>query len=333
MPVILNTEKPIASISLDLDNQWAYMKTHGDVGWDLFPSYLDAVVPRILEFFKELEITATFFVVGKDADLKKNVEELQAIVSEGHEIGNHSYLHEPWLHLYSRQQVIEEFDRSEAAIHRAVGRQCAGFRGPGFTFSRDVLEELVRRGYRYDASTFPTFIGPLAKGYYLLKSRFNREEKAERKDLFGDWKEVFRSNRPHLWNLSEPLVEIPVTTIPLIKSPFHGTYLSYLASYSMFTARRYFDTALTLCRLTGIAPSFLFHPLDFIDEEDCPPLAFFPGMKLPRQHKLELFAWCLGRMARYYQLGPMHEHAQQALAGNLKRLKTPEPVEPASQQG
>ena len=37
--------RPVASISLDLDNQWSYMKTHGDPGWESFPSYLDAFVP------------------------------------------------------------------------------------------------------------------------------------------------------------------------------------------------------------------------------------------------------------------------------------------------
>ncbi len=41
--------KPVASLSLDLDNQWSYMKTHGDAGWESFPSYLDIVVPRVLE--------------------------------------------------------------------------------------------------------------------------------------------------------------------------------------------------------------------------------------------------------------------------------------------
>ena len=27
-----------ASLSLDLDNQWSYMKTHGDDGWESYPS-------------------------------------------------------------------------------------------------------------------------------------------------------------------------------------------------------------------------------------------------------------------------------------------------------
>ena len=28
----MNNNKPLASLSLDLDNLWSYMKTHGDAG-------------------------------------------------------------------------------------------------------------------------------------------------------------------------------------------------------------------------------------------------------------------------------------------------------------
>ena len=66
--------KPIASLSLDLDNQWSYMKTHGDAGWESFPSYLDIVVPRVLAFLAERNIKITFFIVGQDAALAKNHE-------------------------------------------------------------------------------------------------------------------------------------------------------------------------------------------------------------------------------------------------------------------
>ena len=37
-----------ASLSLDLDNLWSYLKVHGDPSWEGFPSYLDLVVPRVL---------------------------------------------------------------------------------------------------------------------------------------------------------------------------------------------------------------------------------------------------------------------------------------------
>jgi hypothetical protein len=33
-------KKRIASVSLDLDNQWSYMKIHGDKGWEEYPVLL-----------------------------------------------------------------------------------------------------------------------------------------------------------------------------------------------------------------------------------------------------------------------------------------------------
>src|SRR6476620_1543485 len=64
--------QPIASLSLDLDNKWSYLKTHGDRGWEGFPSYLDRVVPRTLDLFDELGLRITVFVVGQDAALAGN---------------------------------------------------------------------------------------------------------------------------------------------------------------------------------------------------------------------------------------------------------------------
>src|SRR5215218_1898591 len=97
--------KPIASLSLDLDNQWSYMKTHGDAGWESFPSYLDVIVPRALTFLKERGLNITFFIVGQDAALDKNRDALSSSAATGHEIGNHSFNHEPWLHLYSKEDL------------------------------------------------------------------------------------------------------------------------------------------------------------------------------------------------------------------------------------
>ena len=55
---------PLASLSLDLDNLWSYLKTHGDPGWETLPSYLDLVVPRVLKFLDERRQKITFFIVG-----------------------------------------------------------------------------------------------------------------------------------------------------------------------------------------------------------------------------------------------------------------------------
>ncbi len=53
---LVTREKPLCSLSLDLDNQWSYMKTHGDAGWESFPSYLDLVVPRFPENPRRLRL-------------------------------------------------------------------------------------------------------------------------------------------------------------------------------------------------------------------------------------------------------------------------------------
>src|SRR5437660_258089 len=42
--------KPLASLSLDLDNKWSYLKTHGDAGWDRYPTSLTLAVPPVRAF-------------------------------------------------------------------------------------------------------------------------------------------------------------------------------------------------------------------------------------------------------------------------------------------
>jgi hypothetical protein len=327
--------KRLASISLDLDNIWSYMKTHGDDGWESFPSYLDIVVPRFLEFFEKRKTKITVFVVGQDAAIGSNHPALRSIAEAGHEIGNHSFNHEPWLHLYTQDQLIEEFEKSEAAILSATGAKPLGFRGPGFSFSDDVLNVLASRGYQYDASTFPTFLGPVARAYYFFNSKLSSEEKEDRQQLFGSFSEGFGPNKPFKWQIGRmQLLEIPVTTMPLFKIPIHISYISYLASYSPWLARTYFGMAMQLCRLTGTQPSLLLHPLDFMDINDAPELQFFPAMKLAADKKMQLLENCLRMMEKHYQLVPMKEHARSCLAGKLKSktvVQTEPPLEDAKE--
>ena len=155
--------KLIADLSLDLDNEWSYLKTHGDEVWNTFPTYLPKVIPLFLEILETHRLKITVFVVGQDAVIEANQPVLKTISAIGHEIGNHSFKHEPWLHRYTRDQLEAEFDTAEQAIGLVTDQKLTGFRGPGFSFSDDVLEILVQRGYLYDGSTLPTFIGPLAR--------------------------------------------------------------------------------------------------------------------------------------------------------------------------
>jgi hypothetical protein len=315
-----------ASLSLDLDNQWSYMKTHGDRGWESHPSYLDVAVPRILEFLAKRQLTITFFIVGQDAAFEKNRQALRAIAAAGHEIGNHSFHHEPWLHLYSESDLETELLRAEDAIEAATGIRPRGFRGPGFSLSASTLEVLARRGYEYDATVFPNLLNPLARAYLFATSNLTREEKKQRSALFGTWKDALRPVRPFHWQLAGgQLLEIPVTTLPWLRVPLHLSYLLYLGKFSRPAARTYFRMALGMCRLAGTQPSILLHPLDFLGQEDCPALAFFPGMDLPRARKLALVGELFDILLARVETVTMREHARRATAGEQK-LATLEPV-------
>lgn len=316
--------KPTASLSLDLDNKWSYMKTHGDAGWEKYPTYLDVIVPRSLEFLRERDLNITYFIVGQDAAREENFDALKRISEAKHEIGNHSFRHEPWLHLYSKAELVEEFERTEAALEAVTGQRTKGFRGPGYSLSPTVLEVLSERDYEYDCSTLPTYIAPLARAYYFFKSpEMSDEEKEKRKKLFGKFSDGFQSLKPYQWQIgAKNLIEIPVTTLPIFKTPIHFSYLLYLATFSEFAAKTYFVTALRFCLLNNLAPSLLLHPLDFLDGTDAAELKFFPAMNLPSEKKMELLGEFLDSFSKHYNLKNVGDHAREIAAGrNLKIRK------------
>ncbi len=306
------SKKPIASLSLDLDNKWSYMKTHGDAGWESFPTYLDAVVPRSLTFLKERNLKITYFIVGQDADLEKNHEAIKQISDANHEIGNHSFRHEPWLHLYSKDELREEFEKTENALEKVTGKIPKGFRGPGYSLSPTVLEVLAERNYEYDCSTLPTYIAPLARAYYFFKSpEMSDEEKAKRKKLFGKFSDGFQSLKPYKWQIGEKtLTEIPVTTLPLFKTPIHASYVIYLSTFSRSLAKTYWRTAVKMCKMSGTQLSLLLHPLDFLSGDDAPELKFFPAMNLPVEEKLEFLSDILEVFQNSFSITNMKQHAE-----------------------
>ena len=208
----------LASISLDLDNKWAYLKGHGDDGWQEFPTYLPACVPDILDSLERQKLKITFFVVGQDASLEVNQNAIRAIARAGHELANHSYHHEPWLHLMADAEIQAELQQTEELLQELSGSRPVGFRGPGFSHSPILLHILRERGYLYDASTFPTFLGPLARAYYFFHSTMNRTERDKRKLLYGKATQGFMRLRPYRWKGgAAPLIELPVTTMPRIR--------------------------------------------------------------------------------------------------------------------
>lgn len=312
MELVQRDEKPFCSISLDLDNKWSYLKTHGDPDWKEFPSYLDLFIPNVLDLLDEMNLRITFFIVGQDAALKKNHEILHLIAKRGHEVGNHSFNHEPWIRTYSKDRITKEILETEEQINRITGEKPVGFRGPGFSWSPELFQVLAENNYIYDASTLPTYLGPLARMYYFWTSNFSREEKNQLNGLFGGFKDGLRPVKAYWWKLDSAarLLEIPVTTIPIIKTPFHNSYLLYLNRISLKVMISYLRVAIALCRTTRTEPSFLLHPLDLIGKDIAPELAFLPGMDLHSQRKAEIFEMVLKELAQHFKLVNMSCHAE-----------------------
>jgi peptidoglycan-N-acetylglucosamine deacetylase len=314
-------KKMLASISLDLDDQWSYMKVHGDAGWDKFPSYLDVFLPVVLDVLDKLDIKITFFIVGQDAAIEKNHSILRSIVERGHEVGNHSFHHESWLKTYSKEKIEEEIVRAEDAILTATGKRTVMFRGPGFSWSYDLLQVLQKRNYIFDASILPTYISPIMRQYYFWNSKLSKEEKESRKELFGSFKEGFYPLKPYTWNFKNDttLLEIPVTTMPVFKIPFHQSYLLYISNVSVALMKMYLRFSILMCKLTRTSPSYLLHPLDLIGKDHVPSLAFFPGMNIKSERKLRIFEIAIQILKDNFDLVPMSKFSE-SLSPDLKEI-------------
>ncbi|MFQ5967761.1 MAG: polysaccharide deacetylase family protein [Acidimicrobiia bacterium] len=300
----------MGALSLDLDNKWSYLKTRGDEAWRDYPSYLPAVVPFLQTYLAERRLEVTVFIVGKDCELPGHEPLLRSIAEAGHEIGNHSYRHEPWLHRYRDDEVRDEISRSTQVIQKATGVRPIGFRGPGYSVTDAVRETLADSDYSYDATTLPTWIGPLARAYYFRSTGLNRDDRKQREALFGRWRDGFLPNRPQLQTVNGTrLLEIPVTTMPLLKVPIHFSYLHQLAGISERLAEGYLETALRMCAVAGFGPSVLLHPLDFLGREDVEGLDFFPAMNQEGELKRQRLSRFLDRINDHFELKPLRDYA------------------------
>lgn len=314
--------RPLATISLDLDNQWAYLKNDGAPGWEKYPSYLDVFVPYVLELLRELGLKITFFVVAKDAELSQSRDSILRIADEGHEIANHSFHHDTFLHQYSKEQLQAELDHSHRVLSDVAGKAPVGFRGPGFTTNIRLLEELIKRGYRYDSSSFPTFAGPLIRAYYFRMAKLTSEERKKRKGLFGKFSDGFKSLKPHFSKLSDQseILEMPVTTFPVIRLPIHLSYLMYLCLFSPSLALFYLRSALFFCSLFKVPPNFLVHPTDLMGSDRLRGMEFFPGMQIPTDQKRRVFIRVVELIGKRFKLVPMKEKSEEIYAKYNQQL-------------
>jgi hypothetical protein len=308
----VNRAKPLASVSLDLDDRWVYLRTRGDPGWASAPSYLETVTRRALALLGPTGPRITCFAVGRDAAAGAGREAVAALAAAGHEIGSHADSHDALGAHAGPARVAGEIARAEAAVHAAAGRRPVGFRGPGYALSPAVLETLAARGYRYDATLWPTWAGAVARRAFM---RAHPDRDGAAADLFGGAARALLPNRPFRWSTAAgEIVELPVTAMPLARLPLQASLLTALRALAPPLSRYYLALALALCRRLAVEPSLILHPPDLLGAEDAPDLAFFPAMRRPAAWKAAAGAELLAAVGRHHRVVTLAEHAEAVAA-------------------
>ena len=94
VPLIVSLTQPICGSDITQKPEYVY-SFHMNDGNKIALTFDDGphpqYTPLILDILKEYNVHATFFLIGENAE--RNPELVRRILREGHEIGNHTYLH------------------------------------------------------------------------------------------------------------------------------------------------------------------------------------------------------------------------------------------------
>ncbi len=92
----------------------------------------DRVTPKILDVLAEEDVKATFFIIGMQAETRKNILKREA--EEGHTVAIHSYTHR-YNEIYrSAQSLLNDIDKCGKVIERCTGQRARIYRFPGGSF-------------------------------------------------------------------------------------------------------------------------------------------------------------------------------------------------------
>jgi peptidoglycan/xylan/chitin deacetylase (PgdA/CDA1 family) len=145
-----------------MDELWAIAQCYNLAP---FPEGLNPVdqngAPRLAALFDELQIRATWFVVGRDVMDHQGpaAEFLRARIAAGDRVANHSQSHQLRFRTLSSDSLRQEIRTAHRHIHQATGQEPIGFRAPGYGHTPALIRELIQQGYRYDSSLCPSPFG------------------------------------------------------------------------------------------------------------------------------------------------------------------------------
>ncbi|MBK7148221.1 MAG: polysaccharide deacetylase family protein [Bacteroidetes bacterium] len=83
---------------------------------------------KVLEILHREKVKACFFVIGKN--IQGNEELLMKMLEEEHIVGNHSYEHNFWFSMKSKESMIADTTRCNQLVFDIIGKQMNFFRPP-----------------------------------------------------------------------------------------------------------------------------------------------------------------------------------------------------------
>lgn len=90
---------------------------------------------KILDLLDKYDAKATFFMLGNRVDFYPDI--VKKVADQGHELGNHTWNHKD-LTAISKEEGIQEVERTNVAIRNAAGRDSTVFRPPYGAMNKQV---------------------------------------------------------------------------------------------------------------------------------------------------------------------------------------------------
>ena len=228
-----NVLRPPAVVHVDLDGAQTIYEHHGWPYAATDDRLFRTGLLGALELLRELQITATLFVIARDLDVDERLELLREAVRLGHEIGSHTMSH-PRLTTLSGADRRREIEGSKDLLEARLGVEVRGFRAPAFDTDREMLHQVAEAGYAYDSSLFADRATEVRLGVGRLAGGPNR--------LFPE----------------RDLMELALPGHRPLPVPFHPCYSLVLGSW-------YFRAGTALFRRRREPFVLLFHLTDFAE--------------------------------------------------------------------
>jgi peptidoglycan/xylan/chitin deacetylase (PgdA/CDA1 family) len=182
----------IVCLTFDFDTQSGFIARGMTTPTPLSRGEFGAVASRrILQFLKEREIKATWFIPG--FTIESWPRECEAVLADGHEVAHHSWAHIPPA-TQSRDEEEADLARANEAIARLTGRKARGYRSPSWDLSEHTIDLLLAHGFHYDSSLM---------GSDYLPYRARRSDVAKRGEPFHFGQQTALIEMPISWSLDD----------------------------------------------------------------------------------------------------------------------------------